>query len=120
MPIAYVYDGNAIYSFSFLGTKIDIMRKNPQVCFQAEHLRDDTEWRSAMVWGTFEELAGEEREMAMSLILERLWRESSRDHPFFLPFRNSAKTLEKSKDEKSVVLYRICIEEKKGRIEVYE
>ena len=104
----------------FQGTKIDIMRKNPHVCFQVERLREENQWRSAMVWGTFEELSGKERDAAMSRILERLWWESNRDHPIFLPFRNSAETLEKSKHEKNVVLYRILMEEKTGRLEQYE
>ncbi|OGJ61175.1 hypothetical protein A3C37_05355 [Candidatus Peribacteria bacterium RIFCSPHIGHO2_02_FULL_53_20] len=120
VPITYVYHENALYSFSFQGTKIDIMRKNPHVCFQVERLREENQWRSAMVWGTFEELSGKERDAAMSRILERLWWESNRDHPIFLPFRNSAETLEKSKHEKNVVLYRILMEEKTGRLEQYE
>ncbi len=120
VPITYVYDRNAIHSFSFTGTKIDIMRKNPHVCFQIEHLREPNEWRSAMVWGMFEELSGNDREEALSLILERLWKESNRDHPLFLPFRNSAATLEKEKDGTDVVLYRIVIEKQTGRLEQYE
>jgi uncharacterized protein len=120
MPITYVYFENAIYAFSFEGKKTQIMRKHPDVCFQIEHLKESNQWRSAMIWGRFEELSGEDREKALSLILERLWRESNRDHPLFLPFRNSAETLEKSKDEKNVVLYRIPIMGKTGRLEQYE
>jgi nitroimidazol reductase NimA-like FMN-containing flavoprotein (pyridoxamine 5'-phosphate oxidase superfamily) len=120
VPITYVYHENAIYSFSFIGTKIDIMRKNPHVCFQAERKHDTTDWRSVMVWGEFEELTGDDREHAFSLILDRLWQESNRDHPIFLPFRNSAETLRKARDEKSVVLYRIVMKEKTGRMEQYE
>lgn len=120
VPVTYVYQENALYSFAFEGRKIDIMRRNPHVCFQIEHLRESSEWRSAMVWGTFEELKGEAREHALSLILERLWRESNRDHPLFLPFRNSAQTLERSKHDDQVVLYRIVIHQQTGRLEHYE
>lgn len=120
VPITYVYHESALYSFSFTGEKIDIMRKNPHVCFQTERLREPDSWRSAMVWGTFEELSGKDREAAMALILERLWRESNRDHPLFLPFRSSVEMLKKSENEKNVILYRIVIEKKKGRMEQYE
>jgi uncharacterized protein len=120
MPITYVYHENALYAFSFEGKKTQVMRKHPDVCFQIEHLRDSTQWRSVMVWGRFEELKGEDREKGMSLILERLWKESNRDHPLFLPFRSSAELLEKTKDEESTVLYRIVMTEKTGRLEQYE
>lgn len=120
IPITYVYDAHAIFSFSFEGGKIAAMRKNPAVCFQVEQLHGTDGWRSVMIWGTFEEVQGDERDGAYSLILERLWKESSRDHPLFLPFRHSAQTLEAAKNGTGVVLYRIGIAKQTGIMEQYE
>jgi uncharacterized protein len=36
VPVNYVYDGMNLYAHSAKGMKIDMMRKNPDVCFQAD------------------------------------------------------------------------------------
>jgi len=120
VPVTYVYKEHALYVFSFEGTKIDYMRTNPSVCFQTEKHMNAESWQSAIVWGQFEELTGEERTQAFDLLLERLWSESNRDHPLYFPFRNSRETLEAAKHEENVVLYRITIEKQTGRMEQYE
>ena len=56
VPISYVYDGEYIYCHTQEGLKVDIMRKQPKVCFEVDHLKDMANWQSAVVFGTFEEL----------------------------------------------------------------
>jgi len=34
VPVNYVYDGINVYAHSANGMKIDMMRKNPEVCFR--------------------------------------------------------------------------------------
>lgn len=72
VPINYVYRDNAIYAHSGPGKKIDMMRKNPKVCFQVDEITDTFRWKSAILWGSFEELAGEERQQAMQGIIHRV------------------------------------------------
>lgn len=120
VPVTFAYEKHAIHCFSFEGKKVDMMRKQPHVCFQIEQHTTAESWKSVMIWGAFEELSGEARADALSLLLERLWSEANRDHPLYLPFRNSAKTLEAARKEENVVLYRINILEQSGRMETYE
>jgi len=72
LPITYAYDGKSIYAHSREGLKISIMRKNPQVCFQVDTMRDMADWQSVLLWGTFEELTEEEdRNDAVQKLLNR-------------------------------------------------
>ncbi len=59
LPISYAYDGKSIYVHSLEGLKVSIMRKNPNVCFQVDTMKDMADWESVLVWGTFEELTEE-------------------------------------------------------------
>jgi nitroimidazol reductase NimA-like FMN-containing flavoprotein (pyridoxamine 5'-phosphate oxidase superfamily) len=59
VPISYVYDGTHIYAHSLKGMKIDIMRKNPKVCFQVDDTRNLANWRSVICQGEFEEIVEE-------------------------------------------------------------
>ena len=36
--------------------KLNMMRENPKVCFQVEHLENMVKWQSVICWGEFEEL----------------------------------------------------------------
>lgn len=115
IPIAYAYDGTNIYSHAREGTKIDLMRKNPQVCLEVDQVDDLSNWRSVIVWGTFEELQGEQAEIAMQLLKNRL-------HPLKTGFYSQSlleltpKEMGRIKDAKEV-LYRIRITQKSGRFE---
>lgn len=120
VPITYVYFEEAIYSFSFKGRKIAMLRQHPEACFQTEDLSEPGMWKSAIAWGTYEELEGQDRHRAFTMLLKRLWEESERSQPLFMPFRNSAESLEKAHNEDEIVLYRIHIRELSGRIEQYE
>lgn len=120
VPITYVYSKGSIYSFSFEGKKVDILRKNPRVCFQVEELLTPEKWSSVIVWGNFEELPEIERTDGLTLLLERFWKEANQNNPLYFPFRNSAKALEASKNDENVVIYRITIDEMSGRTEQYE
>jgi nitroimidazol reductase NimA-like FMN-containing flavoprotein (pyridoxamine 5'-phosphate oxidase superfamily) len=56
VPISYAYDGQQIYCHTTEGLKVDILRKNPQVCFEVEQLESMANWQTVIVQGTFEEL----------------------------------------------------------------
>ena len=72
LPISYAYDGESIYAHSREGLKITIMRKNPQVCFQVDTMKDMADWESVLLWGTFEELTEEkDRNVAVQQLMNR-------------------------------------------------
>ena len=56
VPVTYAYDGEYIYGQSNEGTKLDILRKNPFICFEIDMMTDMRNWQSVMVTGKFEEL----------------------------------------------------------------
>jgi nitroimidazol reductase NimA-like FMN-containing flavoprotein (pyridoxamine 5'-phosphate oxidase superfamily) len=70
-PISYAYDQNSIYARGFEGMKLDIMRKNPNVCFEADDITDMANWQSVISWGKFEELKNGQRETGLRILLHR-------------------------------------------------
>jgi nitroimidazol reductase NimA-like FMN-containing flavoprotein (pyridoxamine 5'-phosphate oxidase superfamily) len=59
VPITYVYDGGALLGHSGDGMKVEMMRKNPFVCVEVDHMDNLANWRSVIAWGHYEELTGQ-------------------------------------------------------------
>jgi nitroimidazol reductase NimA-like FMN-containing flavoprotein (pyridoxamine 5'-phosphate oxidase superfamily) len=73
VPITYAYDGEYVYGHTKEGMKIDMMRKNPKVCFEVDTMENMSNWRSVIAWGTFEELKEpKERKKGMQKLIDRL------------------------------------------------
>jgi uncharacterized protein len=115
-PISFAYRDNRIYAQSKGGLKIEMMRSNPQVCFQVDEIDNMANWRSVVCMGTFNEITDpEEQEAATAELEERLaplvTSESARrppeniDPPFIVEKKLRA------------VLFYIQITEKSGRYE---
>ena len=115
VPISYAYDGQYIYCHTYEGMKIQMMRKNPKVCFQVEELKNMANWKSVIAWGRFDELGiGMERNVAIHTLLSRS-----------LPILSSVTThlgkewpfsADDIKEIKGIV-FRIKVENKSGRFE---
>lgn len=75
VPINYLVDEDCVYSHSLPGRKISAMRAHPRVCLQVSNLQDDFHWRSAIAFGSFEELSEPaERNSILRKLLERFPR----------------------------------------------
>ena len=73
VPVTYVYDKGYIYAHSKEGRKVQMMRKNPNVCIQIDAMENMTNWRSVIIWGQYEELASEKEQKAgMKIMIDRL------------------------------------------------
>jgi uncharacterized protein len=72
VPVTYVYDGHIIICHSREGLKLEMMRKNPEVCFETDTIDNMANWRSVIVWGTFKELTGKEAKLAMEKLIDRV------------------------------------------------
>ena len=115
VPVSYVYDGTAIYAHSADGLKVRMMRKNPSVCFQVDSIDNLANWRSVLVWGTYEEIKDTEEQVRVINLL----------HDRFGPLttgesvrpKSPAETLQKVEKSKRPVIYRILIGEVTGRFE---
>lgn len=115
VPITYAYDGAYIYSFSKVGTKIKIMRKNPAVCFQTDAVDNMANWRSVMVWGDYEEIKTEtERKKAAKIIGAKL--DPITTSETLTPKRQTMapQVVEK---ERRTIAYRIKVRSKTGKFE---
>jgi len=115
VPVSFAYDGKYIYGHAEEGMKINIMRKNPAVCFEVDCLANMANWQSVICQGQFEELTGKkERDAALEILLARS-----------LPLIVS-KTVKLSPhwpfppadfDNITGIVYRILLKEKTGRFE---
>ena len=56
VPISFVYDGNYVYCYTHEGLKTNMLRENPNLCFEVEQLVDLANWQTVITHGTFEEL----------------------------------------------------------------
>lgn len=73
VPISYAYDGACIYARTHEGMKINMMRKNPAVCFQVDATSNMANWKSVITWGEYEELTDpEERKMGLKVLMNRI------------------------------------------------
>jgi len=74
VPVIYAYDGEAVYVASIEGQKVDMMRANPNVCFEVDTYGPEG-WRSVIAQGVFEELSQAEKPRALQLLRERFTRD---------------------------------------------
>jgi uncharacterized protein len=117
VPINYVYDGTYIIAHSMMGMKIQMMRTNPQVCFEVDEIQDFTNWRSVIVWGEYQEISDvTERYHAVSYFVERTLHAkiSETAIPPELPEKDTVALYPTSVKP---VIYRIVILESSGRYE---
>ena len=78
VPTTFAYDGKYIYGHSREGQKIEMMRKNPNICFQIDSMEDMANWKSVIVQGVYQELMGAAGEEALKIVYEKTGIEYSR------------------------------------------
>ncbi|WP_437768452.1 universal stress protein [Sorangium sp. So ce281] len=72
VPMSYAYEKGLLYLRSAEGTKVRMMRKNPEVCFQVDHIQSLADWESVIVFGVFRELTAQEAVEGLRRIRDRL------------------------------------------------
>lgn len=116
VPINYVYDGINIYCHSAEGMKINIMRENPQVCFEVDNIKDITNWQSVIAWGKFEEITDiTEKQNVLQKLTDRITPymiddSVTREHGFVDEESDIGATVE-------LIIYKIVVHKKTGRFE---
>lgn len=73
VPVTYAYDGKYIYGQTNEGTKLKMLRKNPNVCFEVDMMTDMRNWQSVLVFGRFEELKNENAKKAREVLFNRVF-----------------------------------------------
>ena len=98
VPLAYGYDGEAVYAVGPVGRKIRIMRDQPLVSFEVDTAEAEDRWQSVVAEGEYEELTDPEAKTAGLAVIF-----GDRVVPDF---------------PESHVVYRLRLTEKSGRFEV--
>ncbi|MBK6389091.1 MAG: pyridoxamine 5'-phosphate oxidase family protein [Saprospiraceae bacterium] len=111
VPVTYVYDEDCIYAHSAEGTKLEMMRKNPSVCFEVDHMHSMVDWQSVIAWGEYEEIINEtERSTAMYKLINK-----------FKPLLTSKTALpvhaNLAQNNTPAVIFKIKLNKKTGRFE---
>lgn len=115
VPISYAYDGKCIYAHTFEGLKINMMRQNPNVCFQVDRMKNMADWESVIAWGTFEELTdSEERNDGLKKLMHRVLPHIASETVKLSPqWPFPADDLNRIEG----IVFKICFNEKTGRYE---
>ena len=115
VPVSYAYDGEYIYGRTKEGMKINMMRKNREVCFEVDVMQNMANWQSVIAWGEFEELTQEPgRQEALKKLNDRV-----------LPMVTSATTklyeewpfAPSNLQTITGIVYRVHLKKKTGRFE---
>ncbi len=99
VPLAYGYDGEAVYAFSGPGRKIEVMRAQPKVSFEVDEAQAEDRWSSVIAEAEFEELT----------------TESERDHAHQVLFTGKPGTPPFSPGQ---IVYRLRLTSRSGRFEL--
>jgi uncharacterized protein len=116
VPVTYVYDGKDIIGQTREGMKLNIMRSNPNVCFEVDAMTNMANWQSAILFGTFHELKGKAADKARDYLFNHMWPllTSSTIHPH----EHEASTAKVDDNNRiKPIMYRIRVKEKTGRFE---
>jgi nitroimidazol reductase NimA-like FMN-containing flavoprotein (pyridoxamine 5'-phosphate oxidase superfamily) len=98
VPLAYGYDGEAVYAMGSVGRKIRIMRDQPLISFEVDDAVAEDRWRSVVAEGEYQELTTEaERQHALRVI--------AGDNPV-------------PELAEETIVYRLVLSQKSGRFEL--
>ena len=116
VPLNYGYDGKYLYAHSKDGLKVEIMRENPDVCFEVDRWNEDGSWKSVIVWGTFEELKTiKSQRAAMKVFAEQMTRVIP--HHKTMPSHGFVRGSKSVSDPFKSVVFRVEITQRTGRYE---
>ncbi|MCD0487825.1 pyridoxamine 5'-phosphate oxidase family protein [Pedobacter sp. MC2016-14] len=116
VPINYVYRDGCIYGHSAIGKKIQMLRNNPEVCFQVDIIESLVKWQSVIAWGTYQEITNrKELQKAMHEIISHIMplMSDTEGHPSH-GITESESDVGGSVD---LILYKIPLNKKTGRFE---
>jgi uncharacterized protein len=117
VPVNYVYDGKYIIAHSVMGMKIEMMRKNPHVCFEVDEMKTFTNWKSVIAWGEYQELTDQrDRFLAIRLFVDRMMHIKISKTAVPPALAEETVYLQLAGNIKPII-YRIVIAEKTGRFE---
>lgn len=116
VPLSFVYHDDYIICHTGEGLKVDMMRKNPRVCFQVEKINNSGNWQSVIVQGIFEEVYEEkEKKELIRIFLERFLPKIS--EATTRPHEPAASEDRREAEGLNEILFKIFIKEKTGKFQ---
>lgn len=118
IPISYLfYNNKYIIGHSREGQKIEILRKNPNVCLQVDVIQNLSNWKGVMVWGKYEEITNQrERYYLLDLLIRKINKHLIKEE-HLSPEQYEVEESRILPDKEKTIVYRIAIEDKSGRFE---
>ena len=115
VPITYVFDDDCLYCQTNEGTKLNILRNNPNVCFEVDVMFDMRNWQSVVITGKFEELKNGSAKKARDIFFNRIYplSTSSTIHSH----EHSVETKVDDSTRIKYIMYKIRIKKMTGRFE---
>ncbi|MEO6733876.1 MAG: pyridoxamine 5'-phosphate oxidase family protein [Ferruginibacter sp.] len=115
VPVNYTYDGEYIYGQTNEGHKLEMLRRNPAVCFEVDIVSDLNHWQSVIIFGKFEELNSGDAQKARDTLFSRVYPmgTGSSIHPHC----HEVTTNIVDRTQVKTVVYRIKLDKVTGRSE---
>lgn len=104
VPVIYAYDSGSVYVLSTEGQKVEMMRANPDVCFEVDRYDGPGRWRSVIAQGRYEELDADGVARARELLVDRVARRPA-----------AASGPSRPRSDRAVVGFRIRLDGATGR-----
>ncbi|QEC76898.1 pyridoxamine 5'-phosphate oxidase family protein [Mucilaginibacter ginsenosidivorax] len=116
VPINYFYSAPYIYSHSAYGKKIEMMRQNPEVCFEVDDIQSIFSWKSVVAWGRFEEVTDiDEKARLMQGLIHRIMPLAN--HPANHPSHGITENDSDVGEKVELIIYKINLDKITGRFE---
>lgn len=117
VPLTYAFHDGTFYLHTGEGQKVQMMRENPNVCFEVDHMESLTQWKSVIAQGRYEELHREEAAKAMTYLYDRLVPKTEGARP---SIPGLTPELERAvADGRRGIVFRIRVTEMTGRFETH-
>lgn len=114
-PVTYIFDGKRIIGQTKEGTKLAVLRNNPDVCFEVDVITNMDNWKTVLLYGTFTELTGTQAETAREYLFSHTLTLMT---PTVIHHHEHEVICEVNDDNRiKPIMYQIEIREKNGRFE---
>ncbi len=118
VPVNYVYHNGHILCHSGNGHKIQMMRRNPNICFEVDEISDLVHWKSVIAQGRYHEIIGlKEKTQVMQKINDAIMPFIKNDDGH--PSHGITELCSDVGDSVELVLYKLVLTEKSGRFEIH-
>jgi uncharacterized protein len=116
VPVNYLFDGANILAHSQVGKKIEMMRKNPNVCLEVDNMQSLKNWESVIAWGKYVEITNpKEKWDALHDFVNRLMHFKISETAY--PPEMTPGRLHPRSGKLKTVVYKIVLEKITGRYE---